>query len=270
MTETPRPQLPEASPSPTVFEVAGIQVLIDEDVARIFGVETRRLNEQIKRNPTKFAGGAAYRLSDEEYRDLRSQNATSSGWGGRRHPPTVFTEAGVAMAATVLNTPRAVEAARYIVQVFLHARRQAGTPEPGGAGTLSLGRGLVLSDDSRRTLGEKLSRALGRVLDAIIDPVNDTTVRDEAHAIVLQGLDSLSELLKRPGVQNEHALADAQKLLAEARNLDVEAARKTTENAHRELALLAKQLRLVLLAQDYLETGRMEGFLGVLEDLSKT
>jgi hypothetical protein len=90
MTETPRPQLPEASPSPTVFEVAGIQVLIDEDVARLFGVETRRVNEQLKRNPTKFAGGAAYRPSDEEYRDLRSQNATSSGWGGRRHPPIVF------------------------------------------------------------------------------------------------------------------------------------------------------------------------------------
>ncbi|WP_292149323.1 hypothetical protein [Brevundimonas sp.] len=75
--------------------------------------------------------------------------------------------------------------------------------------------------------------------------------------------------MKRPGVQNEHALADAQKLLAEARYLDAEAARKTTENAHRELAVLAKQLRLVLLAQDYLETGRMEGFLGVLEDLSQ-
>lgn len=250
---------------PTVFEIGGVQALLDEDVARLFGVETRRLNEQVRRNPTRFAGGAAYRLTQDEYGDLRSQSAISS-WGGRRHPPVVFTEAGVALAATVLNTPRAIEASRYIVQVFLQARRH----QPGVDGGAAASARLMLSDDSRRTLGDKLSRALGRVLDAIIDPVNDTTVRDEAHAIVLQGLESLSELLKRPGVQNERVLAEAQKLLAEARRLDAETARAASEIAHRDLALLAKQLRLVLLAQDYLETGRMEGLLNVLEDLSRT
>jgi hypothetical protein len=104
---TPNPPL-----APPIFQVRGQPVVLDSDVARLFGVETRRLNEQVKRNADKFEDDFAFRLSGEEVADLKSQNAISSeGWGGARHRPRVFTEHGVVMAATVLNSSAATAAA---------------------------------------------------------------------------------------------------------------------------------------------------------------
>lgn len=107
------------------------------------------------------------------------------------------------------------------------------------------------------------------MLDAIADPEAQTTVRDEAHAIAAEGLRSIKAYLKRAGVQNEKTLAEVRKLLAEADALEAETAQKRTENQHRQLALLAKQLRLVLVAQQYLETGGVEGLLATLKDLER-
>jgi hypothetical protein len=115
----------------------------------------------------------------------------------------------------------------------------------------------------------RLDLALGRVLDAIADPVAQTTVREEAQAIAAEGLHAIKAYLRRPGVQNEKALAEVQKLLAEADALAAETAVKVTENQHRQLALLAKQLRLVLVAQQYLETGSVDALLATLQDLER-
>lgn len=80
--------------------------MFDDAIAALFGVETRRLNEQVRRNAGRFEG-YAFQLSPDEVANLMSQNATSS-WGGRRKRPWVFTEHGVVMAATVLKSDSAI------------------------------------------------------------------------------------------------------------------------------------------------------------------
>ncbi|MGR4864900.1 ORF6N domain-containing protein [Caulobacter sp. LARHSG274] len=260
----------EADQTPTVVEVRDLSVILDVDLARLFGVETRRLNEQARRNATKF-DGFAFRLSTEEFSNLRSQIAiSSSSHGGARYRPYVFTEHGVIMAATVLQSERAIAASRFIIKVFVEARRRTLVSDGANLPSLINARGLLpLQSEARTGLMSKLNGALGRVLDAIADPETQATVRDEAHAIAAEGLRSIKEYLKRAGVQNEKTLAEVRKLLAEADALEAETAQKRTENQHRQLALLAKQLRLVLVAQQYLETGGVEGLLATLKDLER-
>ncbi len=84
------------------------KVLLDSDLAALYGVQTRRLNEQVRRNQGRFPKDFIFELTVEEFANLKSQFATSS-WGGRRKLPLAFTEHGAIMAATILNSPRAVE-----------------------------------------------------------------------------------------------------------------------------------------------------------------
>jgi hypothetical protein len=260
----------EADQTPTVLEVRDLSVILDVDLARLFGVETKRLNEQVGRNAARF-DGFAFQLTAEEYKCLRSQIApTKPGRGGRRYRPFVFTEHGVVMAATVVQSDQATSASRFIIKVFVEARRKTLVSDGANLPSLIDARGLLpLEREARTGLTSKLNDALGRVLDAIADPETQTTVRDEAHAIAAEGLRSIKEYLKRAGVQNEKTLAEVRKLLAEADALEAETAQKRTENQHRQLALLAKQLRLVLVAQQYLETGGVEGLLATLKDLER-
>jgi hypothetical protein len=110
----------------TVHEIRGERVVLDYEVARLFGVETRKLNQQITRNTEKFGDDFAFRLTRQEFDDLRSQIVTSSSkWGGTRYLPLAFTEHGVVMAATVLKSPQAIQAARLVVRTFVEARRAA-------------------------------------------------------------------------------------------------------------------------------------------------
>jgi len=102
------------------------KVLIDSDLAALYGVETRRLNEQVRRNRARFPEDFIFELSAEEFANLKSQFATSS-WGGRRKLPLAFTEHGAIMAATVLNTPRAVEVSVYVVRAFVKLRELVGS-----------------------------------------------------------------------------------------------------------------------------------------------
>jgi ORF6N domain len=93
------------------------RLMVDADLATLYGVNTKRLNEQIRRNFDRFPADFMFQLTGEEYAALRSQTATSkpisSGRGGRRYLPNVFTEHGAIQAANVLNSPRAVEMGIY-------------------------------------------------------------------------------------------------------------------------------------------------------------
>ena len=102
------------------------KVLLDADLAALYGVETRRLNEQVRRNRARFPEDFIFELTAEEFGNLKSQFATSS-WGGRRKLPMAFTEHGAIMAATVLNTPRAVEVSVYVVRAFVRLRELVGS-----------------------------------------------------------------------------------------------------------------------------------------------
>lgn len=99
------------------------RVLLDVELAALYGVTTARLNQQVRRNLRRFPGDFMFQLSAEEHAALMLQNATSKpGRGGRRKPPLAFTEHGAIMAATILSSARAVEMSIYVVRAFVHLR----------------------------------------------------------------------------------------------------------------------------------------------------
>ena len=106
-----------------ILLIRGYRVILDTDLAELYGVEVKRLNEQVKRNARRFPDDFVMRLSVEEAADLRSQIATSSSSrGGRRSLPYAFTEHGAIMAASVLNSGRAVEMSIFVVRAFVRMR----------------------------------------------------------------------------------------------------------------------------------------------------
>jgi hypothetical protein len=99
------------------------KIILDSDLAELYGVPVKRLNEQIKRNPQRFPPDFLFTLTRAEHDNLRSQNATSrSPHGGRRYLPHAFTEHGAIMAATVLNSKRAIEMSVFVVRAFVRMR----------------------------------------------------------------------------------------------------------------------------------------------------
>lgn len=106
-----------------ILLIRGQKVILDYDLAKIYGVETRRLNEQVRRNVDRFPPDFMFQLTAEEFDNLKSQFAISSlPWGGRRKLPQAFTEHGAIMAASVLNSPRAVEMSVFVVRAFIRLR----------------------------------------------------------------------------------------------------------------------------------------------------
>jgi hypothetical protein len=102
--------------------IRGQRVMLDSDLAAVYGVTTKRLNEQLRRNRSRFPSDFAFHLTAEELTNLRSQIATSSFHGGRRYRPWVFTEHGALMLASVLNSEIAVQASVRVVRAFVRLR----------------------------------------------------------------------------------------------------------------------------------------------------
>ena len=107
-----------------ILTIRGQRVMLDSDLARIYGVTTIRLNEQLRRNADRFPNDFAFRLTREELANLRSQIAISSLHGGRRYLPWVFTEHGAIMLASVLSSSVAVDASVRVVRAFVFFREQ--------------------------------------------------------------------------------------------------------------------------------------------------
>src|SRR4029077_14995777 len=91
-----------------ILTVRGQNVMLDVNLARLYGVPTKALNRAVKRNRERFPEDFMFQLTNEEAEDLRRQTGTSSRWGGRRYLPYVFTEQGVAMLSSVLRSRRAI------------------------------------------------------------------------------------------------------------------------------------------------------------------
>ena len=104
-----------------IFEVRGHQVMLDEDLAKIYQVETRVLNQAVKRNIDRFPQEFMFQLTGEEFQNLKSQIVTSS-WGGRRKLPIAFTEHGVVMLSSVLNSTIATKINIAVVNAFIAMR----------------------------------------------------------------------------------------------------------------------------------------------------
>jgi hypothetical protein len=106
-----------------IYVIRGHKVMLDNDLAELYGVDVKRLNEQVKRNIERFPEDFAFQLTADEWESLRSQIATSNeGRGGRRYFPYVFTENGVAMLSSVLKSAQAVQVNIAIMRIFTKLR----------------------------------------------------------------------------------------------------------------------------------------------------
>jgi len=128
MTDSARTGLDQIDNS--ILLLRGERVLLDMHLARLYGVSTKRLNEQVKRNQGRFPPDFIFYLKDQEITNLKSQFATSSfsvsEWGGRRKRPLAFTEHGAVMAASVLSSAHAVAVSVYVVRAFIRMRNALG------------------------------------------------------------------------------------------------------------------------------------------------
>ena len=123
-SKTPAICVPEPIQGRMVM-VRGQNVVLDSDLAALYGVEIRSLNQQIRRNPSRFPNDFSFVLTSEEWKTvqaLRSQNVILKRGEHRKYLPRVFTEHGALMAATVLNSPRAVQMSVYVVRAFVAMR----------------------------------------------------------------------------------------------------------------------------------------------------
>ena len=114
--------IPEEIILTKIYSIRKQKVMTDQDLAELYGIETRRLNEQVKRSISRFPEDFMFRLSEREFNNLKSQIATSS-WGGRRKLPFVFTEHGVLMLSSVLNSKQAIDVNIQIMRIFTKIRQ---------------------------------------------------------------------------------------------------------------------------------------------------
>ena len=148
-----------------IYVIRSEKVMLDEDLAKLYGVSTKRLNEQVTRNTDRFPDDFMFRLTPDEFRNLRSQSATSS-WGGRRYPPRAFTEHGAVMAANVLNSKRAVQASIQVVRTFIRLRQM-----------LANHRGLARKLDALEKKYDKQFRVVFEAIRQLMEPPPDKSKR---------------------------------------------------------------------------------------------
>jgi hypothetical protein len=105
-----------------IYFIRGQKVMLDSDLSELYGVETKRLNEQVRRNPDRFPDDFMFQLTKEEFENLKSQIAASS-WGGRRTLPFAFSEHGVLMLSSVLNSEQAIKVNIQIMRIYSRIRQ---------------------------------------------------------------------------------------------------------------------------------------------------
>ncbi len=120
------PPIPVESIASRIFLVRGQKVMLDSDLAELYGVTTSALNQAVRRNIDRFPSDFMFQMTDSEFSNLKSQFVTSS-WGGRRKLLLVFTEQGVSMLSSVLNSERAIQVNIAIMRAFVRIREMLST-----------------------------------------------------------------------------------------------------------------------------------------------
>ncbi|MBO4371914.1 MAG: ORF6N domain-containing protein [Bacteroidales bacterium] len=168
-----------------VIVLRGEPVLLDADVAALYGVETKRVNEAVKNNPDKFPEGFLFKLDKQETADLRSKILTSSSqepenqqdidmwskistssWGGSRYAPTAFTESGLYMLATILKSPRATQTTIAIIKTFVQLREMSRTMQA-----------AAMAEDpaEKKSLMQKSGELIGNIIGSQFETVGTET-----------------------------------------------------------------------------------------------
>ena len=140
-----------------IFTVRGQKVIIDTDLAQLYGVETKQLNQAIKRNSNRFPDDFAFQLAPQEVRDMWSQTVTTlQRYRSPKYRPFAFTEHGAIMAATVLNSPKAVQMSVFVVRAFVKMREQLMATAALGKRLAEIEKMLLTHDTALRDLYENI------------------------------------------------------------------------------------------------------------------
>ena len=246
---------------PRVLMIRDEPVMLAADVARAFDVEAREITQAIKRNPLKFNERHAFQLSEDEREDLRSQAVISGkGW-----TPTVLTQKGIVRLATVLNSPKALDATDQIIDLFLDIYRQL---KAGHSQVTIANPSRLIPDEEHaaevRSLRRRVVKGLGDLLDTTIDSKTKTTVGDELGEIAQGTLGHLKAWLKTPQIKNDQITAETLKLLEQTRDIyerrqadlkksHAETEKLTLENVKTKIDLVEKLLTMA----DKLEPGSL-------------
>jgi hypothetical protein len=145
--------------------IRGQKVLLDEDLARIYGVTTKALNRAVKRNLKRFPKDFTFQLDTAEFDSLRYQIGTSKGRGGRRFHPYAFTEHGAIMAANVLNSPEAVRMSVFVVRAFVQMRDLLGSTKELAKQLAALEKKLTARLDGHESAIVEVLQRLMNILD---------------------------------------------------------------------------------------------------------
>jgi hypothetical protein len=158
--------------SSRIREIRGQRVILDRDLAEVYGVPTKHLNQQLKRNRAKFPSDFAFKLTAQEVTSLRSQFVTSNmGRGGARWLPWAFTEHGAIMAATILNSPRAIEMSVFVVRAFIELRTQLAIRDSLAKRLDQIERKLLRHDSALQELYREIKALRGIAKDSDPTPI---------------------------------------------------------------------------------------------------
>ena len=160
------PKKDQSALAPTAVEsrirvVCDVRVLLDSDLAELYGTTTAAINQAVDRNPERFPDDFAFRLTQQEVAALISQSVISkAGRGGRTKQPRVFTEHGVAMLSSVLRSPTAIQVNVEIIRAFVRLRRLLATPGDLAAQLTRLAETVQLHDDQIKVITEVLKKMM--------------------------------------------------------------------------------------------------------------
>lgn len=253
-----------------VLVVRGERVMLDSRVAAAFGTETKRVNEAVARNRDKFDERHVFQLTEAETAALRSQAATSNpspGRGGARYLPHVFTVKGVARLATVLDTPAALRATDLIIDAFLMVQEQLRR----GRRTVSVAdpdryRPTAEQREQSAKLRSKLTSALNRLLDAVVDVESQHSARQVSASIGSKTLQNIQERLRAKGLENAKLEADTALVLAQAEKMLAEARKARAEAEGVDIANFEKRIAAVKKVADLIREVEPPEVIGLIED----
>lgn len=207
-----------------IYYIRGCKVLLDRDLAELYGVETKYLNRQVKRNKVRFPERFMFQLSEEEFSNLRCQNVTSS-WGGIRYMPYAFTEQGVAMLSGVLSSQRAISVNIQIMDAFVSVRHY-----------------LIDKNEIEQVLKDMLDRQVSEAMDALYKMVENraagVVISNNSNSII-----SIGDITVGGNMKLSDELYDLiKRILSDLNEVDLPAKAKEIIQANREsLNILLKE-----------------------------
>lgn len=230
--------------SANAFTLRGEPVMLAPDVALIFNVATREIVQNITRNPDIFPERYAFELTPDEVESLRSAGVISNpGRGGSRALPWAITRKGAMRLATIMKTPRAIQATDIFIDVFDEVLRQV----QAGQGQLTIANPsrLVETDADRSmiaNLRQQLSDAVSGLLNTVVDAKAKTTVADELRAVSAEAVGHLKAWLQSNSVANEKIRAETLLILEQAQDIFE---RRQADMADREIERVFKRIEAV-------------------------